>query len=179
MIVTDDAETARLCRSLRNQGRGAMGAWLSHERLGYNYRMTEMSAALGVSQLQRVDTLLAKRAQVAAMYTELLSGHTWVRPPTVKPDVTMSWFVYVVTLDGALHRDPVMTAMKDHGVPARGYFAPVHLQTYIRERLGTGEGDLPRTEEAARRTLALPFHGNLHEHEVERVVRALRAACGA
>ena len=74
MIVTDDDEIAMLCRSMRNQGRGEMGAWLEHERLGYNYRMTEMSAALGVSQLARLETFLAKRAHVAAMYTERLAG---------------------------------------------------------------------------------------------------------
>ncbi len=103
MIVTDDEELARVCRSLRNQGRGEMGAWLEHERLGFNYRMDEMSAALGVSQISRLDQILARRAAVAAMYTERLAGLEWVRPPVVRPEVEMSWFVYVVLLDSG-HR---------------------------------------------------------------------------
>lgn len=179
VIVTDNQEIARLCRSLRNQGRGEMGAWLEHERLGYNYRMTEMSAALGVSQLSRIDVLLAKRERVARMYTERLSGLDFVRPPAVRPHVRMSWFVYVVTLGAGLHRDRVMAALADQGIPSRGYFSPVHLQPYVRAQLGTREGTLPVTEEAARRTVALPFHGNMTVDEVDTVVEALKRACGA
>ncbi|HEU67990.1 MAG TPA: DegT/DnrJ/EryC1/StrS family aminotransferase [Candidatus Acetothermia bacterium] len=178
IIVTDSDEIARLCRSLRNQGRAEMGEWLDHERLGYNYRMTEMSAALGVSQLRRIETLLAKRERVARMYTELLSGLEWVRPPVVRPHVRMSWFVYVVTLAEGLHRDAVMARLAEEGIPSRGYFSPMHLQPYIRAELGTREGMLPVTEEAARRTVALPFHGNMTEDEVECVVDALGRACG-
>ncbi len=178
VVVTDDAELASLCRSLRNQGRGEMGSWLEHERLGYNYRMTEMSAALGVSQLARIETLLAKRDRVARMYSERLSGLDFVRPPAVRSHVRMSWFVYVVTLGPGLHRDRVMAALAEQGIPSRGYFSPVHLQPYIRALLGTREGMLPVTEEAARRTVALPFHGNMTEDEVAQVVEALVRACG-
>jgi len=173
IIVTDDPEIARLCRSLRNQGRGEMGAWLEHERLGYNYRMTEMSAALGVSQLRRIEDLLAKREHVAKLYTEKLSRFDWVCPPVVRSYVRMSWFVYVVSLAEGLHRDPVMEALAKEGIPTRGYFSPVHLQPYIREWLGTGEGMLPVTESVAKRTIALPFHANLTEAEVDLVVEAL------
>ncbi len=173
MIVTDDDGIARLCRSMRNQGRGEMGSWLEHERLGYNYRMTEMSAALGVSQLKRIEALLAKRERVARMYTERLAGLDFLRPPVVRPHVRMSWFVYVVTLTEGLHRDPIMKAMAKEGIPTRGYFSPVHLQPYIRERLGTKEGMLPVTESVARRTIALPFHGNLTEADVDLVVETL------
>ncbi len=179
IIVTDDPEIARLCRSMRNQGRGEMGSWLEHERLGYNYRMTEMSAALGVSQLSRIEVLLAKRDRVARMYTERLSGLDFVRPPVVRPYVRMSWFVYVITLAPGLHRDRVMAALAEQGIPSRGYFSPIHLQPYIREMLGTREGMLPVTEEAARRTIALPFHGNMTEDEVDQVVEALKRACNA
>ncbi len=178
IIVTDSDELARLCRSLRNQGRGEMGSWLEHERLGYNYRMTEMSAALGVSQMRRIEDLLAKRARVAAMYTERLAGLDWVRTPVVQPHVRMSWFVYVVTLAGGLHRDSVMASLAEQGIPSRGYFAPVHLQPYVRAQLGTRGGMLPVTEEAARCTVALPFHGSMTEHQVECVVDALGRACG-
>jgi len=170
IIVTDNAEVARICRSLRNQGRGEMGAWLEHERLGYNYRMTEMSAALGVSQVRRLETFLAKREQVARLYTERLAGLDWIRPPVVRPHVRMSWFVYVVTLREGIRRDAVMQGMAEKGIPTRGYFSPIHLQPYIRERLDTHEGMLPITESVAQRTIALPFHNNLTEDEIDYVV---------
>ena len=176
MVVTDNDEIATLCRSLRNQGRGEMGAWLEHERLGYNYRMTEMSAALGLSQLSRIETFLAKRARVAALYTERLQGWDAVRPPIVKDHVRMSWFVYVITLAEGLKRDPVIARLAEAGIPARGYFAPIHTQPYIRDRFGDLSGTLPVTEALAQRTIALPFHNNLTEPEVDRVVAALKAA---
>ena len=174
VIVTESDEIARLCRSLRNQGRGEMGVWLEHERLGYNYRMTEMSAALGVSQIRRIEELLAKRERIANAYTERLSGLDRVRVPIVRPYVRMSWFVYVVTLAEGMRRDPVMKALAEEGIPTRGYFSPIHLQPYIRKRLGTKEGMLPVTESVARRTIALPFHGNMTEAEVDMVVEALK-----
>ncbi len=173
MIVTDDDALARDCRSLRNQGRGEMGSWLEHERLGFNYRMDELSAALGVSQIKRLNTFLSNRAHVAQMYTERLAGKTWVRPPVVRKDVTMSWFVYVVTLAEDVDRDAVIEALAAEGIPSRAYFSPIHLQPYIRERYGTRPGMLPITEDIARRTLALPFHNHLTEEQVERVVGAL------
>ncbi len=174
MIVTDREDIARLTRSMRNQGRGEMGAWLEHERLGYNYRMTEMSAALGLSQLQRLEHLLARRARVAQMYTERLKGLDWLRTPVVRPYVRMSWFVYVITLSEGLHRDPLMKALARKGIPTRGYFSPVHLQPYIRQMLGTHEAMLPVTESVAQRTVALPFHANLSEQEIDVVVEALK-----
>ena len=174
VIVTNDAEIARICRSLRNQGRGEMSAWLEHERLGYNYRMTEMSAALGVSQLNRIDEILAKRAHVASMYTERLSGVEGVRPPVLRPHVRMSWFVYVVTLSEGLERNAVMKGMAEKGIPTRGYFSPMHLQPYIRDMLGTHEGMLPVTESVAKRTIALPFHNKLTEQEIDYVISNLR-----
>lgn len=173
MIVTDDDAIARLCRSLRNQGRPEMGAWLEHERLGYNYRMDELSAALGVSQFKRLEGFLEKRARVAQLYTERLAALDWVRPPQVKPHVRMSWFVYVVTLAEGLDRDAVIRKLAEQGIPARGYFAPIHTQPYIRARFGDLTGTLPVTEAIAFRTLALPFHNNLGEAQVDAVVKAL------
>ena len=173
IIVTDDDEIARLCRSLRNQGRGEMGAWLEHELLGFNYRLDEMSAALGLSQLRRIDEFTAKRQHVAQMYTERLREFSWVEHPAVKPYVRVSWFVYVVTLAAGLERDEVMRRMQARGIPVRGYFAPLHLQPYIQEISGSRAGDLPVTESVAQRTIALPFHNNLTRHEVDRVVNTL------
>ena len=174
MIVTGDAQLAERCRSCANQGRGAMGPWLQHERLGHNYRMDEMSAALGRSQLSRLDQFLARRARVAGLYTERLAFLPGVRPPVVRRSVGMSWFVYVVTLEEGCDRDRTIAGMEREGVPARGYFAPVHTQPYIRERFGDLRGSLPRTEAIARRTLALPFHNGLGEAEIERVLAALK-----
>lgn len=174
MIVTDDDEIARLCRSMRNQGRPEMGAWLEHERLGYNYRMDELSAALGVSQFKRLETFLEKRARVAQRYTEQLASLEWVRPPQVQPHVRMSWFVYVITLAEGLDRDAVIRRLAEQGIPARGYFAPIHTQPYIRARFGDLAGTLPVTEAIAPRTLALPFHNNLSEQQVDAVVDALK-----
>ncbi len=174
IIVTNNPSIARLARSLRNQGREEMGSWLEHERLGYNYRMDEMSAALGVSQLKKIETFLEKRERVARMYTEKLKDSPWVRPPVVKPYVRMSWFVYVITLEKGLNRDRVIEKMEEMGIPARGYFSPIHLQPYIREMFGTKEGMLPITEDISKRTLALPFHNNLKVEEIEEVARILR-----
>jgi perosamine synthetase len=173
VVVTDDDRIAEVCRSLRNQGRGEMGAWLEHERLGYNYRLDEMSAALGVSQLARIEQFLSRRARVAGMYDRRLRGLDWVRPPAVKPHVRMSWFVYVVTLAEGLDRDEVMRGMGERGVPARGYFSPVHLQPYMRGIIDASAVRLPVTSSVAARTVALPFHNNMSHEQVERVVTAL------
>jgi len=174
MIVTSDDRLAEFCRSCANQGRGAMGAWLQHDRLGHNYRMDELSAALGLSQLARLDHFIARRARVARQYGERLAAMDGVRAPAVRPEVRMSWFVYVVTLDEGCDRDRTIAGMEREGVPARGYFAPIHTQPYIRERFGDLAGTLPLTEAMARRTLALPFHNDLQESEIERVLAVLR-----
>jgi perosamine synthetase len=174
MIVTDDAELAARARSLRNQGRAETGAYLEHERLGYNYRMSELQAALGVSQLARIEKLLARRAHVAELYDELLRGVPRIRTPQVAPNVRISWFVYVVTLEPGLERDDVMRELEARGVPVRAYFPPIHRQPYIRNRLGAEPESLPLTESVAGRTLALPFHGKMERAEVELVARVLR-----
>lgn len=176
IIVTDDGEIADLIFSLRNQGRDHMGSWLGHQRLGYNYRMDEMSAALGVSQFRRLETFLEKRERVAGMYTECLRGFDWVRPPTVKPDVRMSWFVYVITFSEQVKRDEVMKVMAERGIPTRSYFNPIHTQPYILRLFGDLKGRLPITESVGQRTVALPFHNNLSHDEVEMVIEVLENA---
>jgi perosamine synthetase len=176
ILVTNDPEIARIARSLRNQGRGEMGSWLEHERLGFNYRMDEMSAALGLSQLRRIETFLAKRQHIADLYSRRLSGVPGVRRPFVSPRVRMSWFVYVVTLDQELDRDAVVEALKKRNIPVRCYFSPIHLQGYILGRNDCRIAELPVTESIARRTLALPFHNRLTEGEVNEVVEALQEA---
>lgn len=177
MVVTDHAEIAEAARSLRNQGRRAMGEWLEHADLGYNYRLDEMSAALGVSQLARIDALLARRAWVAERYTERLSDLRNLRPPRVREHVEMSWFVYVVQLAAGIDRDAVIGQLAERGIPARAYFSPVHRQRYITERV-PHIPELPVTDTVAARTLALPFHGKLGEEEIAVVVQALRELVG-
>ncbi|MGE5558467.1 MAG: DegT/DnrJ/EryC1/StrS family aminotransferase [Bacillota bacterium] len=176
IIVTDNDEIAKLCQSMRNQGRGEMGSWLEHERLGYNYRMDEMSAALGVSQLRRIETFLKKREQVAALYTERLKPYDFVKVPQIKPYVRMSWFVYVVTLADRLERDSIMMALEEQGIPSRGYFSPIHQQQYIRKYLHNFGCILPVTESVSKRTIALPFHNNLGFEEIEYIVEGLKTA---
>jgi len=173
MIVTNNEGIASLARSLRNQGRGEMSSWLEHERLGFNYRMDEMSAALGVSQLRRIEEILIKREKVAMTYTEKLKKLSFLRTPVVKPYVKMSWFVYVITLKRGLDRDIVIKKMAEKGIPTRGYFSPMHLQPYIKKMFGFKGGELPVTEDIARRSLALPFHNNLSEGEIDLVIDAL------
>jgi perosamine synthetase len=179
MILTDDDGLAALATSLRNQGRGEMGAWLEHERLGFNYRMDEMSAALGRSQLRRLDALVEGRTRVAAQYGRRLADLPWLRTPVVRPHVQSSWFVYVVLLDRGVDRQHVVRELESCGVPARGYFPPMHLQPYVRRQFAVREGALPVTEDIAARTLALPFHANLSTGEIDRVVDALAASVGS
>jgi perosamine synthetase len=173
MIVTDNPEIAKLARSLRNQGRDEHGSWLSHQRLGFNYRLDEMSAALGCSQMKRLDSFLEKRQRVAQTYSARLAEVEGVRTPRVSSRVRMSWFVYVITLAPGIDRDRVMTAMEKRRVPARGYFAPIHLQPYMRDQTFRTAGDLLVTEDVGSRTLALPFHNNLSTAQVETVATAL------
>lgn len=173
VLVTDCPDIAKQTRSLRNQGRGEMGSWLVHARLGFNYRMDEMSAALGLSQFARIETFLSKRAKVAQMYGERLSRSEFVRAPVPKPHVRQSWFVYVITLQEHIDRQQVVNTMRDLGIPTRCYFPPVHLQAYLRTQFGFRGGELPHTEAIAQRTLALPFYNNLSEQQIDRVVDAL------
>ena len=174
MIVTGDEAWDRLFRSLRNQGRDDNGTWLRHVRLGYNYRLDELSAALGVAQMERIDELLVKREQVARMYGERLAEIEGVEAPYIAPETTrMSWFVYVVRLAPGIDRDAVMDRLAGRGVPSRPYFSPLHLQPLYVDRFGFRPGDFPVTETVAKSTLALPFHSNLSEVEVEYVCESL------
>jgi len=174
MIVTDDAAWDALFRSLRNQGRDVFDGWLQHSRLGWNYRLDEMSAALGSVQVERLDEILARRARVADAYTRHLARLEHVTPPTVAPWVTrMSWFVYVVRVAPWLDRDGVIAALGRRGVPARAYFPPIHLQPFYRERFGFRPGNFPVTEEMGRRCLALPFFGAMTDVQIDTVCGAL------
>ncbi|MGB9880667.1 MAG: DegT/DnrJ/EryC1/StrS family aminotransferase [Anaerolineae bacterium] len=174
MIVTDNDDWANLFRSLRNQGRDVHDAWLSHTRLGYNYRLDEMSAALGLAQLGRIEELLAKREQVAGWYNQRLKDVEGIQIPYIAPTTTrMSWFVYVIRLAPEIDRNAVMAALEERGIPSRPYFTPIHLQPFYRRLFGYREGDFPITEAVARSTLALPFSGVMTEEQVDYVCQAL------
>jgi dTDP-4-amino-4,6-dideoxygalactose transaminase len=176
MIVTDDEEWADLFRSLRNQGRDIFNAWLNHTRLGYNYRLDEMSAALGLVQIQRIEELLAKREQVARWYNERLADVELVERPYIAPTTTrMSWFVYVVRIKPPANRDKVMRRLAEANIPSRPYFTPIHLQPFYREKFGYQQGDFPVTEHLGDASLALPFSGVMMEEQVDYVCQQLQA----
>jgi len=170
MIVTNHDRWADLFRSLRNQGRDVFDAWLNHSRLGYNYRLDEMSAALGLAQLNRLDELLSKRQRVVQWYTERLKDIEWLELPHVAETTTrMSWFVFVVRLAPHVDRSRLMSALQAEGIPSRPYFQPIHLQPFYVERFGYRRGDFPVTEQLARTSLALPFFSTMLESQVDRV----------
>jgi len=176
VVLTNSEEIAKLCWSLVSQGRDESGAWLLHPRLGYNYRMDEMSAALGLAQLSRIGEIMAARTRVASWYKEALQKVEGVELPCVAAGVTISWFVYVVRLDprfSASDRARVMKGLQNEGIGCRDYFQPIHLQPFYRILLGTKEGDFPITESIAQRTIALPFHNRLTQNEVRYVAEVL------
>ncbi len=200
MIVTDDERLADLCRSMRNQGRAVdrahpaasaelgrlhtaanVGSWLRHERLGYNYRMPEINAALGVAQMRRLDEIVLKRQKVADLYLKRLMGTPSVVVPTIAPETVMSWFVFVVRLEAGYtgeERDRIIAGLRNHDVGSADYFPCIHLQPFYQERFGFRPGMFPIAESVSQRTLALPFHNDLTAHEVELVCQTLEVMIG-
>jgi len=176
LIATDNPELAGLFRSMRNQGRSMNNLWLHHERLGYNYRLDEISAALGVAQVAKIDEILDKREAVARSYHAKLGRLKGVILPRVLPGVRMSWFVYVIRLEQGIDRDRVMQYLQDNGVDCRPYFTPIHLQPFYRRLFNYREGCFPNTETAASSTLALPFFNRLTEQQMDHVIRVLGEA---
>jgi perosamine synthetase len=176
VIVTSDDKAADFMRALRNQGRAPGDTWLSHTYLGYNYRLDEMSAAMGAVQMTRLDEILLKREQVAGWYAERLSEIPGLELPYIAPATTrMSWFVYVIRLDAKIDRADFAKRLEARGVPVRPYFVPIHTQPYMVERFGWREGDFPITEDLGRRGLAVPFSGVMTEEQVEYVCQSIRA----
>lgn len=183
MIVTNDKRLAELCKSLRSQGRPVGGTaspgtgnWLSHERLGYNFRMSEINAALGVVQMERLPGIIQARQRVAEMYIRRLMHVDDVILPTVDDGSTTSWFVFVVRLAPSYSResrDRIIAGLRRHDVGAADYFPCIHLQPFYRERFGFGPGDFPIAESVSARTIALPFHNDLTDSEIDIVARTL------
>jgi dTDP-4-amino-4,6-dideoxygalactose transaminase len=178
-LVTPRQEWADMARSLRNQGRAAGATWLEHIRLGYNYRLDELSAALGVAQAKRLDDLIDRRNRVAQWYSQRLSGLERVLPPHLAETTTrISWFVYVVRILPPADRLEVSRRLLAREIPTRNYFSPIHLQPFYSERFGYRRGDFPVTERLGDQSLALPFSSVMSEEQVDTVCRELKAAVG-
>jgi dTDP-4-amino-4,6-dideoxygalactose transaminase len=176
MIVTNDDRSAAVCSSLRNQGRDVFDAWLSHDRLGYNYRLGELSCALGLVQLGRLEEMLARRNRVAAWYHERLHDVEGLRLPSPAASTSrMSWFVYVVRVDSLADRTYAMSALAERGIPSRPYFTPIHLQPFYAERFGYRRGDFPVAEALGDTSLALPFSSVMTEDQIDFVCEELKA----
>jgi dTDP-4-amino-4,6-dideoxygalactose transaminase len=175
VIVTNDDEAAALMQALRNQGRAPGDTWLQHTHLGYNYRLDEMSAALGRVQMQRLEELMQKRQRVADWYKQRLASIPGIEIPYTAPTTTRtSWFVYVIRFTKDIDRAEIARELAMRSIPARPYFLPIHLQPYMAKRFGYQPGDFPITEDLGQRGLALPFSGVMTETQVEQVCQALK-----
>lgn len=179
IIITDDDELAATCISLRNQGRGAGGGWLAHERMGYNFRMADINASIGTVQLSRLEEFKTKRKAVMAKYCELLKDEKRIVLPTAPEDTDMSWFVFVIRLTENYtqkQRDLLLDLLRKAGIGCSNYFPPVHLQPFMVEEFGYKEGDFPITDSTCNRTAALPFYNNLVTEDIELVCKELKIA---
>jgi perosamine synthetase len=188
MLAVSDPELAAGVRSERNQGRASDMSWVHHDRLGFNYRLSEVQAALGVAQLERLDDLLAARARAADLYNERLAAldsgapagegepEGLVLPCSDREPERRSWFIYAVRLPAGADRDAVVGDLAQRGVEAKAYMPCIHLMAHIRERFGYREGQFPVAEDASARLLALPFFPSITETQVDRVCEALAEA---
>jgi perosamine synthetase len=179
MVTIGDRLLKKRLDSERNQGRAPDMGWLDHDRLGFNYRLSEVACALGLAQLERLDSLLEGRARAAGWYREALSGIEGLTLPC--PDVGAAqrgWFVYVVQLPRRVDRDETVRALASRGIPSKPYFPAVHLMSFYRERFGHREGEFPVCEDVAARSIALPFFPEMTEGQVARVGGALRSVLG-
>jgi perosamine synthetase len=179
MVCVADAAAKERIDSERNQGRAPNMDWLDHDRLGFNYRLSDLACALGLAQLEHLDEMLAGRARVAALYGAALAGIEGLQLPC--PDMGRArrgWFVYVVQLPRDHDRDGVVRALAERGIPSKPYFPAVHLMSYYREKFGHREGEFPVCEDVAARSIALPFFPEMTDSQVERVAQSLRDVLG-
>jgi perosamine synthetase len=177
MVCVGDAALKERIDSERNQGRAPDMGWLDHDRLGFNYRLSDVACALGLAQLERLDDLLAGRARAAAWYREALADIDGLGLPC--PDANgavRGWFVFVVQLPPRAAREKVIAALRAQGIQSKPYLPAIHLMSYYREAFGHREGEYPICEDVAARSLALPFFPELSEGQVSRVAEALGAA---
>lgn len=178
MVVPPDAPAAARLRSERNQGRAADMGWLDHGGLGFNYRLSDVAAALGVAQVEKLAEMLSARERVAAMYAERLGALEGVEVPLAARDAERrSWFVYTVRLGEEIDRDATIARLAERDVASKAYLPCIHLFPHLRE-LGYREGQFPVAEAASAHSLALPFFPSMSEAQVDRVCQALAAALG-
>jgi dTDP-4-amino-4,6-dideoxygalactose transaminase len=178
MIIPGGPEAAARLRSERNQGRAADMGWLDHGGLGFNYRLSDLAAALGVAQVEKLDSLLARRAEVASLYERRLGEIEGVEAPSAgRGSERRSWFVYVVRLDDGVDRDATIAHLAGRGIASKAYLPCIHLFPHLRE-LGYREGQFPVAEAASAHSLALPFFPSMSEEQVDRVCQELSAALG-
>jgi perosamine synthetase len=178
MIVPADAASAARLRSERNQGRAVDMGWLDHDRLGFNYRLSDVAAALGVAQVEKLEAMLERRARVAALYEQGLAGIEGLRTPIAgRGEERRSWFVYAVRLPEGADRAATIARLAERGIAGKAYLPCIHLFPHYRE-LGWRQGQFPVAEAAAADSLALPFHTGLDEAQVARVCEELAAALG-
>jgi perosamine synthetase len=189
MVIPVSPEMAEDLRSERNQGRNPDMSKIDHDRLGFNYRLSDVSAAIGVAQLEKLDRMLADRARVAALYAGALGGlggaasgdgdpDGLVLPCADRGDERRSWFVYVVQLPVTADRDGVIEALAGEEIQSKAYLPCIHLMPFYKDRFGFKGGEFPVAERVAERSVALPFHPTMSEGEVERVCNALADALG-
>jgi dTDP-4-amino-4,6-dideoxygalactose transaminase len=178
MVCVSDRAMKERIDSERNQGRAPNMDWLDHDRLGFNYRLSDLACALGLAQLERLDAMLEARARIASMYREALSAAAIEGLELPCEDIGQArrgWFVFVVQLPPGVDRDSVVRRLASHGVPSKPYFPAVHLMSYYRERFGHRPGEFPVCEDVATRSIALPFFVEMSERQVERVAEAVRS----
>ncbi len=182
IVTTSDAAVKARIDSERNQGRAPDMGWLDHDRLGFNYRLSDIACAIGLAQLDRLDAMLADRARVAASYREALADVEGLTLPCEDPPPPArdrrGWFVFVVQLPAGSDRDATIRALRERGVQSKPYLPAIHLMSYYRETFGHREGEFPVCEDVAARSVALPFYPELGEGQIERVASALRAVLG-
>jgi dTDP-4-amino-4,6-dideoxygalactose transaminase len=173
-VVCLDADDKARIDSERNQGRAPNMDWLDHDRLGFNYRLSEAAAAIGLAQAERLPELLEWRAEAARLYNELLAGTDGLELPCPDADgAKRSWFVYVVQLPPSVNRDATIIALAKQGIETKPYLPAIHLMSFYRERFGWHEGQFPVCEDVSRRSLALPFFPGITDSQVQRVGEAL------
>jgi perosamine synthetase len=179
MVTMGSAEHKERVDSERNQGRAPNMDWLDHDRLGFNYRLSDIACALGLAQLERLDELLAGRARVAALYRDALADSPVTLPCPDAGDAARGWFVFVVQLPHGIDRDSTIEALRARGVQSKPYLPAIHLMSYYREAFGHRDGEFPVCEDVAARSVALPFFPEMTEGQVAQVAEALTAASGS
>jgi len=174
IVLVDDEKMNKLIRALRNQGRKDMDLWLQHSYMGYNFRIDEMSSALGVAQMERIEEILEKRRNKAEYYNKKLSLIDGVEIPYISDKQKNGWFVYVIKVS-AKNRNRMMQYLMDKGVAVRPYFSPIHTQPYYKKTYGYKHGDFKITDSVSSQTIAIPFHTEIKRVEQDYVIDAIRS----